>query len=84
MPAVVRSVQVTGDVMSQQSKGGAVARQEREEDVAEVASGLGGSVIPSTAEAATVTAPSHAGDGGMARMEEMIEKLKVKNLALHG
>lgn len=45
-PADVRSVQVMGDVGSQQSIEGADACQEREEEVAEVAPALGGPVVP--------------------------------------
>lgn len=61
-PLDVQSVQVTGDVESQGSTEGADARQEKVEKGAEVASGLGGPVVPSAAEAATVVALSHASD----------------------
>lgn len=84
MPADVRSVQVTGDVGTQRSTRGAAARQEKDGEVAKVAPDLDQSVVPSEADAAAVAVLAQAGEDGMAKVEEMIEKLKAENLTLQG
>lgn len=84
MPADVRSVQVTGDSGSQRLTGGVYARQEEEGKGAEVAPGLSGPVARSVSDLATVVASAQAGGDGMAKVVEMIEKLKAKNLSLQG
>lgn len=83
MPANVSSVQVTGDIGSQRSTGVADARLEEKEEVAKVAPGLGGPVVSSAANSATVAVSIQAGNNGMAMVEEMVEKLKAENLALN-
>lgn len=40
-------------------------------------------VVSSAAVAAAIAAQVHAGDDGMAKVEERIEKLKAENLAQH-
>lgn len=39
--------------------------------------------IAAVTDAVTVEAPAQAGDGGIAKAEEVIEKLKAVSLALH-
>lgn len=60
MPTDVRSVQVTGDVGSQRLIRGVDARQEAEDEVAEVVLGLGGQVHAAVADAVTVVDPAQA------------------------
>lgn len=82
-PADVRSVQVTGDVKSQQRKGGNGAHQEEEDEDTEDAPGLGGQGPATVAEAVAMDAPMQASDDVVLKADTMMEKLKRKSLALH-
>lgn len=46
--------------------------------------GLGGAVYTATTDAAAVAASAQVGDDSMAKVEDITEKLKAENLALHG
>lgn len=80
----VRSAQVTGDVRCQRSTSGAGAHPEEEDEVAVLAPGLGSDRSAVVADAVVVADSAKANDYDMEKTEEMIERLKVKNLALHG
>lgn len=83
-PADVSSVQMTSDVRSQRSIGGGGAYQEVEDEVAEVAPGLGRQGPATVAETVAVAAAEQVGDEATLKVEEMMKKLKTENLALHG
>lgn len=50
----------------------------------EVGGIVGGQKASIVADAVVVAGPGHVGSDMMARVEEMMEKLKTKNLSLHG
>lgn len=80
--ANLRPVQVANDVRSQRSTSGAEARHEGEDEVAVVAPGLDGHGPAAVTDAAIIATPPRAVDDGMAKEEELIERLIEVNLAL--
>lgn len=71
-----RSVQVTDVVGCQHSARSADARQETEEEAAENVSSLDKLVVPPSADVAAEANSVQAGGDRMAKVEEMIRKLK--------
>lgn len=80
----VRSMQLAGDVESQRSTKGAGARQEKEDGVAVTAPSTGEGGPAAVADAVAVSATAQAGDEGMTKGEEMIERLRAEHLVMHG
>lgn len=80
----VRSVRVNVGVGSQQLARGTGALREEKDELAVVATGLGGQRSKAVTDTVTVAVLTQAGDNRTAKVKEMIIKLMAENLALHG
>lgn len=82
-PADAWSAQGMGDAGSQQSKGGGGVCQEEVVEGVEVGPCAVGQKTATVAEVVAVAARGQTGDDVMEKIEEMMEKLRTKNLSLH-